>query len=141
MRLVPFGVTVGLLATALACAAVAQTPGQAPAPAQTQSQRKAPPAPKNLQVLPKDTTLKELIPKMRFIAKSLGVECSFCHVRGDFSADTKDTKQIARKMLRMVDAINTQNFSGRAEVSCYTCHRGSTKPLSQPPAEPASGGR
>lgn len=102
-------------------------------------QRREPPKPKNLQVLPKDIPVPELIGKMRTIAASLGVRCSFCHVDGDFSSDQKDTKQIARKMLKMVDAINTNNFDGRAEVSCYTCHRGSTHPVSQVPPREKSG--
>lgn len=116
---------------ALAAVAAAQAP-QTP-------QRREPPKPKNLQVLPADIPVPQLIAKMRYIAGSLGVECGFCHVRGDFSSDQKDTKLIARKMLKMVDTINKDNFDGREEVNCYTCHRGATHPVSQlPPKDSGS---
>jgi len=104
-----------------------------------QAPQGAPPAAKNLQVLPKDTPLPAVIARMRSIATSLGVQCNFCHVQGNFASDEKDTKGIARRMLRMVDAINNDNFDGRAEVSCYTCHRGAQKPVSHPPVP--EGGR
>ncbi|MGH9480535.1 MAG: c-type cytochrome [Terriglobales bacterium] len=110
----------------MACAAaavLAQTPALPP-----------PAKPKNLQVLPKDLSTAQVVEKMRIIAASLGVKCDFCHVAGGFNKDDKDTKQIARRMLRMVDAINKDNFSGRPEVSCYTCHRGQPRPASQLPA-------
>jgi hypothetical protein len=100
-----------------------------------------PPHPKNLQVLPKDTTMPQLIAKMRFIAASLGVKCTFCHVKGDFASDAKRTKHVARRMLRMVNAINDDNFSSRPEVSCYTCHRGSPHPQNQPPMPARGRGR
>lgn len=111
--------------------------GFATAATTQQAPQGGPPAPRNLQVLPKDTPLPVVIAKMRVIAASLGVQCSFCHVQGNFASDAKDTKGIARRMLRMVDTINKDNFDGRAEVSCYTCHRGALKPVSQPPAPEA----
>ena len=51
---------------------------------------------------------------MRMIKLALGVECSHCHAGSDnrsysdfdFASDVKDSKQIARKMLRMVSVIN-----------------------------------
>jgi hypothetical protein len=109
--------------------------------AQAQQRPGPPRTPKNLQVLPKDTPMPQLIAKMRLIAASLGVKCAFCHVRGDFASDAKPTKQVARRMLRMVDAINRQNFGGRPEVSCYTCHRGARRPLNTPPLPARGRGR
>ena len=35
-------------------------------------------------------------------------------------------------MMKMMFAINTANFNGRREVTCYTCHRGSPKAASTP---------
>lgn len=90
--------------------------------------------PKNLQVLPRTDTVPQVLAVMRTFTTGLGVRCSFCHVEGDFASDQQPAKQVARRMLRMVEAINRQNFSGRPEVSCYTCHRGATHPLRQPPA-------
>ena len=86
---------------------------------------------KNIQVL-KDLPPGQLIPAMQFITSSLGVECDFCHVRGAFEKDDKKPKQTARKMMQMMLALNQQNFEGRREVTCYSCHRGSSKPVSIP---------
>ena len=35
----------------------------------------------------------QLIPAMRFIAASLGVECGYCHVQDHFDKDDKKPKQ------------------------------------------------
>jgi photosynthetic reaction center cytochrome c subunit len=86
---------------------------------------------KNIQVL-KDLPPGQLIPAMQFITASLGVECDFCHVRNAFDKDDKKTKQTARKMMQMMFALNQQNFEGRREVTCYSCHRGASKPVSIP---------
>ncbi|MGA7753218.1 MAG: c-type cytochrome, partial [Candidatus Sulfotelmatobacter sp.] len=86
---------------------------------------------KNLKVLnsiPSD----QLLPSMRFIASSLGVECGFCHVEGHFDDDTKKEKQTARSMMRMMSAINHNHFDGMREVTCYSCHRGSPRPMDIP---------
>lgn len=39
---------------------------------------------------------------------ALGVSCSHCHVVGEYEKEDKPTKQIARDMFAMVNAINTQ---------------------------------
>jgi hypothetical protein len=86
---------------------------------------------KNLKVLngiPSD----QLIPSMRFIASSLGVQCGFCHVEGHFDDDSKKEKQIARSMMRMMFAINQNHFDGTREVTCYSCHRGAPHPVDAP---------
>jgi photosynthetic reaction center cytochrome c subunit len=87
---------------------------------------------KNIQAL-KGTPADQLIPAMQFIAASLGVECEFCHVAGRFDSDDKRPKQIARKMIAMTLAINKDDFNGRTEVSCYSCHRGANDPVGTPP--------
>jgi photosynthetic reaction center cytochrome c subunit len=84
---------------------------------------------KNIQVfqgLPAD----EVVPAMQFMTASLGVECRFCHVEGHFEKDDKKEKQTARRMLRMVAAINKNSFDGQRQITCYSCHRG----VSDPPA-------
>lgn len=86
---------------------------------------------KNLQVL-KDVPPDQLIPAMQFISASLGVECEFCHVRDAFDKDDKKSKQTARTMIQMVLALNAGQFHGERAVTCYTCHRGSAKPVSIP---------
>jgi photosynthetic reaction center cytochrome c subunit len=86
---------------------------------------------RNLQVL-KDIPPDQLIPAMQFISASLGVECEFCHVRDAFDKDDKQTKQTARRMIRMMFALDADQFRGERAVTCYTCHRGSAKPVSIP---------
>jgi hypothetical protein len=105
---------------------------------------------KNLQVLPKDIGKDQLFPIMKSFAQGLGVRCTHCHVGTegqplstfDFASDAKPTKLIARKMLAMVHRINEQDFGVKdpkaLKVTCYTCPRGATKPLTMaPPPEPA----
>jgi len=86
---------------------------------------------KNIQVL-KGIRSDQLIPTMRFITASLGVECSYCHVPEHFDQDDKKPKQIARDMMRMMLSIDQNSFAGYREVTCYTCHRGSLKPEGVP---------
>jgi Photosynthetic reaction centre cytochrome C subunit len=101
---------------------------------------------KNLQVFPKDISRQQLFSNMRFFTQSLGVHCTFCHVgvegqppsTYDFASDAKKEKLFARRMLMMVQRINTQDFgvqpwAGNAKVTCFTCHRGSERPLTAPP--------
>jgi photosynthetic reaction center cytochrome c subunit len=82
---------------------------------------------KNIQVL-KDIPSDQLIPSMRFITASLGVQCNYCHVPDHFDRDDKKPKQIARNMMRMMLTIDKDSFEGKREVTCYSCHRGSIKP-------------
>jgi len=86
---------------------------------------------KNVQVL-KDVPSDQLVPSMKFISSALGVRCEYCHVENAFDKDDKKTKQTARKMMQMMFAINTNNFDGHQEVTCYSCHRGNPKPLAIP---------
>jgi photosynthetic reaction center cytochrome c subunit len=86
---------------------------------------------KNIQVL-KGTPADQLIPAMQFMTASLGVECQFCHVEDAREKDDKKPKQTARKMIEMVFAINKDNFEGHREVTCYSCHRGNSKPVATP---------
>jgi photosynthetic reaction center cytochrome c subunit len=86
---------------------------------------------KNIQVL-KGVPADQIFPAMQFIAASLGVECNFCHVRDAFDKDDKETKVTARKMMLMMFAANKDTFEGEREVTCYTCHRGSTDPVGTP---------
>lgn len=87
---------------------------------------------KNITAL-KGTPADQLVPAMQFIAASLGVECSFCHVQGHFDADDKRAKKTARDMIAMTLMINKDAFKGRQEVSCYSCHNGHEHPAAVPP--------
>lgn len=87
---------------------------------------------------------------MKGFAQGLGVRCSHCHVGEegkplstfDFASDAKKEKLTARAMMRMVHRINEQDFKVKQpadlKVTCYTCHRGATKPLIAAPPPPAA---
>src|SRR5262249_828567 len=93
---------------------------------------------KNVQVL-KDIPAADLVPTMEFVSGLLGVECDFCHVRDAFEKDDKEPKRTARQMMRMELAINGRNFDATRAVTCYTCHRGQTKPVSIPSTQKEAG--
>jgi len=84
----------------------------------------------NLKVLPDDANL---IPSMRAAAAGLGVMCDYCHAQ-DRASDEKPTKLMARNMFAMTKEINAKFPDGKVHVTCYTCHRGTTMPLTAPPA-------
>ncbi len=126
-----------MLGTAVVFAVWGVVIGGAKAQSSASSQATAPAAKtavqqfKNIQVL-KDIPADQLIPAMQFISASLGVECEFCHVQGAFEKDDKKPKVTARKMMEMMITINQENFDGKREVTCYSCHRGSTAPVATP---------
>src|ERR1700682_3293930 len=68
-----------------------------------------PPTPKNLQLLDAKTDIRFF---MESINQALGVQCTYCHVQGDFAADTSPKKEMARKMISMVRLIETTSPSG-----------------------------
>lgn len=98
----------------------------------------------NLQVLPEDMEVRELIRVMRGFAVGLGVRCQHCHVgeegqrlaEFDFVSDDKPEKRKARDMIRMVAQINERYLAEledrdtpAVDVSCVTCHRGQARPV------------
>jgi hypothetical protein len=92
---------------------------------------------KNIKVL-NDVPADKLHDGMEYITAALGVRCEFCHVEDNFAADQKRQKETARKMMTMLFAIDKDNFNGRTQVSCFTCHQGHHEPLPAPmPAEAA----
>jgi photosynthetic reaction center cytochrome c subunit len=112
------------------------------APVQTSSQNSAQISPagtpqtaeqkyKNIQVL-KGIPADQLIPSMQFISASLGVQCEFCHVDHAPGSDEKKPKLVARKMMTMMMQIDADNFKGERVVTCYSCHRGSVRPVGTP---------
>src|SRR6185369_592827 len=88
---------------------------------------------KNIQVL-KGMPESQLGPVMNLMRTALGVRCDFCHIaeNGQYQLDDKPAKATARRMIQMTFAINKANFNGETEVTCNTCHRGSTRPVGLP---------
>lgn len=96
---------------------------------------------KNLKVLPKDLSKREVEGIMHKWSDALGVKCTFCHEMKtpgdfrsiDFASDAIGHKETARRMLTMVKDLNAgalPKAAGEddAAVSCVTCHRGLTNP-------------
>ena len=99
---------------------------------------------KNIQVL-KGLPESQLYLVMNFVATSLGVQCTFCHVQQGkddntgrtkwvWESDDKREKQTARRMMQMVLSIKANDkvdFTNN-EVTCFTCHRGQRRPVGLP---------
>jgi hypothetical protein len=87
---------------------------------------------KNVQVLQG----ADLPATMQSFVQALGLldkgTCAYCHVE-DRSSDAKIQKTTARRMIIMMRAINGTFGDGKPHVTCFTCHRGSTTPLTEPP--------
>jgi photosynthetic reaction center cytochrome c subunit len=106
---------------------VAQTSIQPPQPTQPAEK-----VYKNIRVL-NGTRAADLQGAMSFIAGSLGVDCDYCHRQdkeGTFASDAVPAKLRAREMILMVRSINRETFHGENVVNCFTCHQGSTTPIS-----------
>ena len=117
--------------------ALSNQPAQAPAPTPAPAPAAEPTAEqkfKNIKVLT-GMPASQLMPVMHLMRASLGVRCDFCHVTegNRYDLDTKKEKETAREMIRMVFAINKDNFEGRTVVTCNTCHRGQEHPVRMPP--------
>jgi hypothetical protein len=90
---------------------------------------------KNIQML-KAMPAARLLRVMELgYAKSLGVNCTHCHVAGQWEKEDKPTKQIARDMAAMAANINNEQLkkiknlkSAEPMINCTTYHRGQTKP-------------
>ena len=62
--------------------------------------------------------------------RSLGVDCTHCHVADEWEKDDREAKETTRKMWALMLRTNEslkQDF-GKGTVNCTTCHRGQLKP-------------
>lgn len=90
---------------------------------------------KNIQLLKGMPAGRVLAVMQVGYSKSLGVDCTHCHVAGQWEKEDKPTKQITRDMSEMAKAINTKYLkeiknlkNANPVVNCTTCHRGQVKP-------------
>jgi hypothetical protein len=83
----------------------------------------------NLKIL-KDENIGQVMQGFR---AALGVQCTYCHIQGNFASDENPKKDIARHMITMAQEINGKFPDGKEHVTCYTCHRGAAMPLTAPP--------
>ncbi len=105
----------------------AQLPSLDPLPASSKEER-AEQKYKNIQLL--RGIPSERLTKIMFSFKaSLGVDCTYCHIKDEFEKDDKPQKQTARKMIQLVRDTNAK-LGSMTRVTCFTCHRGQTRPAS-----------
>ena len=103
---------------------------------------------KNVKILT-NLPVNEFMTTMGFFSASLGYSCENCHGAdtgwGNYAADNQANKEMARRMILMMTAINKTYFGGKQVLTCYTCHRGGDQPTitpnlaalySPPPEEP-----
>jgi Photosynthetic reaction centre cytochrome C subunit len=98
---------------------------------------------KNLKVLPKDITSKNLQQIMvDEFQDGLGVSCNYCHAQEkgslhlDYASDEKPEKEIARSMMQMTMDINKKYFNVLNPaigdtlmlITCGNCHHGNPQP-------------
>src|SRR5579859_7196420 len=57
--------------------------------------------PKNLKVLPSTMDRAAVVGVMRNFTAGLGVQCTYCHVQGQFDSDENPKKETARMMMKM----------------------------------------
>jgi len=115
--------------------AAASANGQVAAPRAAEKPLMAEDVFKNVQLL-RGIPVKEFMNTMGFFSAATNLNCIDCHSPESDSLEgyAIDTprKQTARRMIRMVNAINEANFGGRRSVTCYTCHRASDRPEAIP---------
>jgi photosynthetic reaction center cytochrome c subunit len=56
--------------------------------------------------------------------------CAYCHDVSNMASDSLYTKVVARRMIQMVQRVNSgwKNHVAETGVTCYTCHRGQPVP-------------
>jgi hypothetical protein len=132
-RVIIPGVLASLLVGSIAFVSLAQAGAQV-VPRQQMSEE----AFKNVTVL-KGIPVDEFMGTMGLFSAALGVCCAECHVGAGSTTPQWDAdvpkKQVARRMVQMVNTINRTNFGGAKVVTCWTCHRGSSAPSATPPMD------
>lgn len=84
---------------------------------------------KNLKVLSKDLTKKQIRNIMKEISKAVDKSCDECHDLDDFAKDN-DLKKKARDMFRLTNSINARlkKDGFKKRINCRTCHAGEAIP-------------
>lgn len=70
--------------------------------------------------------------RMRAWSAALGVQCAHCHLDEAWSDQSKPVFAFAQRMHRMLDALNAGLLKDVEAMTCWTCHRGLTRPARLP---------
>ena len=111
--------------SSMASGETAALPSLDPLPASSREER-AEKKYKNIQIL-RGLPADRIESIMFGFKNSLGVECTYCHVKDQFDKDDRPAKQMARKMITITRDANAK-LGGAARVTCFTCHRGQPRP-------------
>jgi photosynthetic reaction center cytochrome c subunit len=103
------------------------------------AQEKSGAGPQNVQVLT-GLSLRDIRAEMEMMSDALDVKCAYCHVAGNLASDDNPRKVAARRMLALTRTLNETYFAASqptegtslGHVTCFTCHRGSAKPVNSP---------
>jgi hypothetical protein len=66
--------------------------------------------------------------RMKEWSKALGVDCTHCHLDGQWNLAYLPTFDIAYRMSKMVDDLNAGALKQYGGVTCNTCHQGKLSP-------------
>jgi photosynthetic reaction center cytochrome c subunit len=86
---------------------------------------------KNIKAM-QGTPANELNQSMHLMKGAVGLDCIYCHIEREWEKDVKPPKEVARRMIVMMNEINTRQFGGRQVVTCNTCHNGQPIPAAAP---------
>ena len=118
------GATGGAASSTAGSGETVSLPSLDPLPASSREER-AEKKYKNIQML-KGLPADRIESIMFAFKNSLGVECTYCHIKDQFEKDDKPAKQTARKMIALTREANAKLSLPR--ISCFTCHRGHPRP-------------
>ena len=67
---------------------------------------------------------------MSYYATALGVDCTHCHVAGNYGSDDNPVKATARRMRGIAGSLPRHFVGGPKQpgIQCYACHQGKPKP-------------
>jgi hypothetical protein len=80
------------------------------------------------QPSPSASSPEEVQAKMQEWSKALGVECTHCHLDGQWSLPYMPTFDLAYRMSRMVNDLNNGALKAYGGITCNTCHQGQLTP-------------
>jgi hypothetical protein len=66
--------------------------------------------------------------RMKEWSQALGVECTHCHLDGQWDLAYLPTFDMAYRMSRMVEDLNAGALKSYGGVTCNTCHQGKLSP-------------
>ena len=85
-----------------------------------------------LLIAPRLLAQDDVTARMRSWSTALGVQCSYCHVADAWSDGSKPAYEFAVRMRRMLAALNAGPLQGIEPITCWTCHRGQSRPVRLP---------